>query len=237
MLEKLDVTVHLNSRPTIEDLTTQDFDDIIIATGIVPRQPEISGLNHHKVVSYVDVLSKRKAVGQTVAILGAGGIGFDVAEFLVGDPGESLNVDTFYQAWGVSSAPDAPGGLTTPAVPQPARDVYMFQRKNEPLGRSLGKTTGWILKSKLRRNTVSMIPGASYDRIDDEGLHYTVDSTPHTLNVDHVILCTGQISDNQLATQLHAAGLRCHVIGGADYAEQLDAVRAIDQAVRLAVTI
>lgn len=237
MLEKLQVTVHRGVSPTADELKAQGFDDVVVATGIVPRTPEIPGVDHPKVISYVDVLNGSKSVGQTVAILGAGGIGFDVAEFLVGDPAESLCTDAFYKAWGVSSDPDAPGGLAEPAAPQPARTVTMFQRKNEPLGRNLGKTTGWILKSKLRKSQVAMISGASYDRIDDDGLHYTVDGKPDVLSVDNVILCTGQISEKSVATELFQAGLMCHVIGGADYAEELDAVRAIDQATRLAMNL
>jgi len=237
MLTKLQVPTHLNKAPSVEELKAEKFDDIVVATGIVPRRPEIPGVDHAKVLSYVDVLKGSKPVGQSVAILGAGGIGFDVAEFLVGDTEEALQTDAFYDAWGVSTDPGASGGLTAAARPHPARAVHMFQRKNEPLGRNLGKTTGWILKSKLKRNNVSMTSGVTYERIDDHGLHYSLDGESHVLDVDNIVLCTGQISEKRLADALSEAGLACHVIGGADYAEELDAVRAIDQATRLAVNI
>lgn len=237
MLDKLKVTVYLGKAPTAEELKAEHFDETVVASGIVPRTPEIPGVDHPKVLSYVDVLKRSKPVGQTVAILGAGGIGFDVAEFLVGDSEESLQTDLFYKAWGVSPDQDTPGGLVVPTKPQPARAVHMFQRKSESLGRNLGKSTGWILKAKLKKSNVSMTPGASYDRIDDEGLHYTVDGKHHVLYVDNVIVCAGQISEKGVATELLEAGVKCHVIGGADYAEELDAVRAIDQATRLAINI
>lgn len=237
MLAKHNVTVHLHREATVEELKAGNFDDIIVATGIVPRKPEIPGVHHPKVLNYVDVLSGKKPVGRTVAILGAGGIGFDVAEFLVGNPAEALETAAFYQAWGVLPDQDTPGGVVAPAVQQPVRMVHMFQRKTESLGKNLGKSTGWILKAKLRKANVSMTPSATYDGIDDEGLHYTVDGKPRVLNVDNVILCTGQISEKGLAMQFQKAGLKCHIIGGADYAQELDALRAIDQATRLAVNI
>lgn len=237
MLEKFKVTVHLDRKPTVEELKTGKFDETIVASGIVPRKPQISGVDHPKVLSYVDVLGRSMPVGQMVAILGAGGIGFDIAEFLVGDSEESLHTDVFYKAWGVTTDQDAPGGVVAPIKPQPTHTVHMFQRKSETLGRNLGKSTGWILKTKLKNANVFMTPGASYDRIDDQGLHYTVDGNSHVLDVDSVILCTGQKSQNSFATELREAGVQCHVIGGADRPEELDAVSAIDRATRLAVSI
>lgn len=237
MLEKYQVTVHLGKAADVDLLQAGGFDEVVVATGIVPRTPDIPGVDHPKVLNYAQVLSGRKPVGRRVAILGAGGIGFDVAEFLVGDHAESLDTDAFYQAWGVCPDEASPGGLRAPAVHSPARSVHMFQRKPESLGRNLGKSTGWILKAKLKKAKVAMTPGASYDAIDDEGLHYTVDGKTQVLDVDNVILCTGQISERGLAAHLQKAGLKFHIIGGADYAEELDALRAIDQATRLAVNI
>jgi len=237
MLAKHKVAVHLHKLATVELLKNGGFDEIVVASGIVPRKPEIPGVNHPKVLNYVEVLSGRKQVGQNVAILGAGGIGFDVAEYLVGDHSESLESDKFHKAWGVTADQGTPGGVVPPLAHTVQRTVHMFQRKAESMGKNLGKSTGWILKAKLKKAKVSMVPGASYDGIDDEGLHYTVDGKSHVLDVDNVILCTGQISEKGIANELQKAGVKCHVIGGADYAEELDALRAIDQATRLAVNI
>lgn len=237
MLAKYKVAVHLHKLATVELLKNGGFDEIVVASGIVPRKPEIPGVNHPKVLNYVEVLSGRKQVGQNVAILGAGGIGFDVAEYLVGDHSESLESDKFHKAWGVTADQGTPGGVVPPLAHTVQRTVHMFQRKAESMGKNLGKSTGWILKAKLKKAKVSMVPGASYDGIDDEGLHYTVDGKSHVLDVDNVILCTGQISEKGIANELQKAGVKCHVIGGADYAEELDALRAIDQATRLAVNI
>jgi len=237
MLKKHNIVVHLQHAPTVEELKTQEFAEVIVATGIVPRQPDIPGINHHKVMSYVDALSGTKDIGQTVAILGAGGIGFDVAEYLLGDPEESLNTENFYASWGVTADQITPGGLVKAAATDPVRKIQMFQRKAESLGRNLGKSTGWILKAKLKKAKVVMTSGVTYHSIDDEGLHYTVEGQAHIAKVDHVILCTGQVSENRLATELKNAGVKFHIIGGADHADELDALRAIDQATRLAVSI
>lgn len=237
MLDKHKVTIHLHKAATVDELKSGNFDEIVVATGIVPRKPEIPGVNHPKVLSYVDVLSGRKPVGQTVAIIGAGGIGFDVAEYLVGDRSESVNTETFFKAWGVAADQTTPGGLVVPEAHKARRTVHMFQRKAESFGKNLGKSTGWILKARLKKANVSMTPGATYDAIDDDGLHYNIDGKSHVLNVDNVVLCSGQVSEKGIATQLQKAGLKFHIIGGADYAEELDALRAIDQATRLAVNI
>lgn len=237
MLKKYRVNVQLNHAPTTEELKTQAFDEIIIATGIVPRQPDIPGVNHPKVLSYAQALSGEVNIGQSVAILGAGGIGFDVAEYLTGDAEESVNIESFYKFWGVRPDQTTSGGIAKGVSSQPVRKVQMFQRKAETLGRNLGKSTGWILKAKFKRANVIMTSGATYDAIDDEGLHYTIDGQSHTTKVDHVILCTGQVSENTFAVDLRNAGMKFHIIGGADHAEELDALRAIDQATRLAQTI
>ncbi|BCG04158.1 NADPH-dependent 2,4-dienoyl-CoA reductase (plasmid) [Paraburkholderia sp. PGU19] len=236
-LDRLGVTLRLGQPATPEILVSEGFDEIVIATGVRPRVPDLAGADHAKAISYIDVLTGKVVVGQRVAIIGAGGIGFDVAEYLLGDAQESLDAQTFFHSWGVDPANALPGGLSTSAGhTEPKRSVHMFQRKAEPLGKRLGKSTGWILKAKLRKANIAMTSGATYDSIDDEGLHYTVDGKPHVLPVDHVVLCAGQNSNRDLYEQLKARGLEPRLIGGADVASELDALRAIDQATRLAVT-
>lgn len=171
-----------------------------------------------------------------VAIIGAGGIGFDVAEFLVGDNRESTDTAAFLGAWGVDPAIKSPGGLAKPAQHSPRRSVHMFQRKAESLGKNLGKSTGWILRAKLRKANVAITGGVSYDAIDDRGLHYTVNGEKRVLEVDNVILCAGQNENRALHDALLRRGVKTHLIGGADVAVELDALRAIDQATRLAVS-
>ncbi len=235
-LERSGVRVVLNTRVTAEDLAGDGFDEIVLATGVLPRIPDIPGIEHAKVVSYVDVLTGKARVGDRVAIVGAGGIGFDVAEFLVGDHEESTNPEVFASAWGVDTTISSRGGLAEPAKPRQTRRVHMFQRKHESLGKNLGKSTGWILKAKLRRASVAMTPGANYDAVDDLGLHYSVAGEQRVVDVDHVVICAGQNSNRDLHDALEARGVKTHVIGGADVARELDALRAIDQATRLAVS-
>ena len=234
-LKKAGVTLHLNTHVEADLLVRQKFDDIVIATGVTPRIPEIEGINHPKVVTYLDVLSKAVHVGEKVAIIGAGGIGFDTAEFLLGDWAESLDKKVFFKTWGVDAQIQSQGGLIETQPHQVSKKVTMLQRKAESLGRHLGKSTGWILKSRLRQAGVNMIGGVSYDKIDDAGLHYTLNGQQHVLDVDHVILCAGQNSNRTLYDQLELKKLNVHIIGGADVAAELDALRAINQATRLAV--
>ncbi|MBP0624715.1 FAD-dependent oxidoreductase [Cupriavidus consociatus] len=237
-LDKLKVALRLGEAATPAALDTGGFDEIVLATGVSPRVPDFAGVDHPKAVSYIDVLSGKVTPGQRVAIIGAGGIGFDVAEFLLGDPEESLDPQAFFRAWGVDPKSVTPGGLTAAAdAGTPRRSVFMFQRKDEPLGKRLGKSTGWILKARLRKANVAMTAGATYDAIDDEGLHYTVQDKPYVLPVDHVVLCAGQNSNRSLYEELVARGLKPRLIGGADVASELDALRAIDQATRLAVSL
>lgn len=235
-LERSGVDVHLNKQVTAGDLTSDAYDEIVLATGVLPRTPDIPGIAHEKVIDYVDVLTGKVEVGDRVAIVGAGGIGFDVAEFLVGNHEESTNPDAFASAWGVDTTISSQGGLTEPATPHRTRRVHMFQRKHESLGRNLGKSTGWILKAKLRKANVAMTQGANYDAIDDAGLHYSVAGEACVLDVDQIVLCAGQNSNRALHEELKALGVKTHVIGGADVAMELDALRAIDQATRLAVS-
>jgi 2,4-dienoyl-CoA reductase (NADPH2) len=237
-IRKLGVTVRLGEPVSADGLAEGAFDEVIVATGVTPRVPDFVGADHPKAVSYVDVLTGKVVVGSRVAIIGAGGIGFDVAEYLLGDAEESLDRQAFFRAWGVDPENLRHGGLAVSATHgTPRRSVHMFQRKDEPLGKRLGKSTGWILKARLRKAGVMMISGATYDSIDDEGLHYTVEGAPHVLPVDHVVLCAGQNSNRTLYDEIVARGLNPKLIGGADVAAELDALRAIDQATRLAVSI
>ncbi|MEX3947872.1 FAD-dependent oxidoreductase [Paraburkholderia sp. EG287B] len=237
-LKRLGVTLRLGQAATADELASEAFDEIVIATGVTPRVPDIVGVDHPKAVSYLDVLAGKVEVGARVAIVGAGGIGFDVAEYLLGDAQESLDRGVFFRVWGVDPANADAGGLTrSDAHGAPRRSVHMFQRKEEPLGRGLGKSTGWILKARLRKANVMMTSGVTYDAIDDEGLHYRVDGKPHVLAVDHVVLCAGQNSNRTLYDELVARAAKPKVIGGADVAAELDALRAIDQATRLAMTM
>jgi 2,4-dienoyl-CoA reductase (NADPH2) len=231
------VDVTLDTRVTADLLVEGRFDEIVLATGVVARRPAFPGADHPKAVSYVDVLSGRVDVGPRVAIVGAGGIGFDVADYLTGDPRESTDVSMFLRAWGASPVGGDAGGLSVPAPPAPRRTVYMFQRGAEVPGRRLGRSTGWILKARLRRAGVAMTSGVRYDRVDDLGLHYTVDGTGRLCEVDHVVLCAGQTENRQLHDALRARSVQAHLIGGADDCADLDALRAIDQATRLAQSL
>jgi len=235
-LDKYGVDVRLGTHVSATDLT--DFDEVVIATGVVPRTPEIPGVEHPKVLSYVDVLHGDAEVGEKVAIIGAGGIGFDVAEFLTDSGAEaSQDIAEFFRQWGVDTEHTTVGGLTEPQRPTPPRRVHLLQRKTSKLGKDLGKTTGWIHRLELRNRNVDMIAGASYEKVDDEGLHITVDGEKRVLDVDNVVLCAGQESRRDLADELAALGVEAHVIGGADVAAELDAKRAIDQGTRLAAAL
>ncbi|MES0832254.1 NADPH-dependent 2,4-dienoyl-CoA reductase [Nocardiopsis tropica] len=235
-LDKHGVDVRLGTTVTAADLT--GFDDVVVATGVVPRTPEIPGVDHPKVVGYADVLRGNADVGARVAIIGAGGIGFDVAEFLTdGGEGASRDPDVFFRQWGVDTGHTAAGGLRTPERQAPPRTVHLLQRKADKVGAGLGKTTGWIHRLELRHRGVEMIAGVSYDRIDDEGLHLTVGDDKTVLDVDTVVLCAGQEPRRDLADELAAAGIGVHVIGGADVAAELDAKRAVDQGTRLAAAL
>lgn len=237
-LELRGVEVRLGTRVAAEDLTADAYDEIVVATGVTPRTPEIEGVDHPSVVSYLDVLRDGAPVGERVAVIGAGGIGFDVAEFLTdGGQGASLDAGTYFRQWGVDTDYRAPGGLIAPERPKPPRSVHLLQRKTSKVGAGLGKTTGWIHRTELKHRGVTMTAGATYERIDDEGLHVTVDGTTSVLPVDTVVLCTGQDPQRGLYEELSAAGRSVHLIGGADVAAELDAKRAIDQGTRLAATL
>ncbi|WP_432073015.1 FAD-dependent oxidoreductase [Streptomyces wuyuanensis] len=235
-LELRGVEVRLGTFVTPDVLT--GYDEIVVATGVTPRRPAIEGVDHPSVVSYLDVLRDGAEVGERVAVVGAGGIGFDVAEFLTdGGEGASLDPETYFRQWGVDTGYAERGGLRAPERPRPPRTVHLLQRKTSKVGAGLGKTTGWIHRTELKHRGVTMVAGAAYDRIDDEGLHITVDGTARTIPVDTVVLCTGQEPRRDLYEELAAAGRTVHLIGGADVAAELDAKRAIDQGTRLAAAI
>ncbi|MFF9072571.1 FAD-dependent oxidoreductase [Streptomyces sp. NPDC014735] len=230
------VELRLGTRATAEML--EGFDEVVLATGVTPRSPAIPGLDHPSVVGYLDVLRDGAPVGNRVAIIGAGGIGFDVAEFLT-DPGDGASADpeAFFRRWGVDTALRERGGLRTAERAAPARTVHLVQRRPGKVGAGLGRTTGWIHRTELRHRGVTMIAGASYDRIDDEGLHLTVDGERRVLPVDTVVVCAGQEPRRELYEELIAAGRRVRLIGGADVAAELDAKRAIRQGTEVAVAL
>jgi 2,4-dienoyl-CoA reductase (NADPH2) len=232
------VKLRLNTRVSAPELVQGGFDEIVLATGVTPRLPEIEGLHHPKVLSYLDVLRDGRAVGKTVALIGAGGIGFDVAEYLTqsGDSA-SVNPAKFYAEWGIDPAYTARGGLRAPQVEASPRQVYLLQRKKTKVGDGLGKTTGWIHRTSLKSRRVNMMSNVTYHRIDDAGLHVSIDGQEQVLAVDNVVLCSGQEPQRELLAGLQKAGCTVHLIGGADVAAQLDAKRAIDQGVRLAAAI
>ncbi len=230
------VRLHLNTKVSAEDL--REFDEVILATGITPRRPAIEGIDHPKVLNYLEVLRDKREVGARVAIIGAGGIGFDVAEYLT-QQGESasLNPTRFFAEWGVDTAYQQAGGLCQAQPEKPARQVVLLQRKASKVGDGLGKTTGWIHRTGLKHRGVKMLAGVSYDKIDDAGLHITVDGQSQVLPVDHVVICAGQEPRRDLQQALQDLGKTVHLVGGADVAAELDAKRAINQGTRLAAQI
>ncbi|MFJ3792552.1 FAD-dependent oxidoreductase [Kitasatospora sp. NPDC090091] len=238
-LAESDVEQRLGAPVDAEQLAAEGFDEIVLATGVTPRTPaDIPGIDHPKVVGYLDVLRDGAPVGERVAVLGAGGIGFDVAEYLT-DQGDaaSLNPPVFQAKWGIDPEYRERGGLTRPVAPKPPRSVHLLQRKTGKIGAGLGKTTGWIHRTELKHRGVVMVPGVTYDLIDDAGLHITVDGERQLLPVDTVVLCTGQEPRRDLDAALRERGLTPHLIGGADVAAELDAKRAIKQGTELAAAL
>ena len=234
-LELLGVRQELGHEVDAPVLAAAGYDHVVLATGVRPRDPHIPGTPHPKVLSYLDVLLLGKPVGLRVAIVGAGGIGFDVAEFLVqGRPSPSEDPQRFLEEWGVDAGYAGRGGLMPPRAGTPPRQVTLLQRKTGRLGAGLGKTTGWAHRASLKAKGVEMLAGVSYDRVDDAGLHIMQDGQALLLQVDTVVICAGQESRRDLEAGLLAAGCRIHVIGGARLAAELDAKRAIEEATRLA---
>ena len=236
-LEVLGVDVRLRTEATAADLAA--YDDVVVATGVVPRVPVLEGVDHPSVVSYADVLSGAVVPGRRVAVIGAGGIGVDVSHYLTHVAGEDL--DDGMAHWGVGDPALHPGGLTERKPRPVAREVTLLQRKTTPIGIGLGKTSGWAHRAVLKQSGVTQVSGASYTRVDDAGLHYAVDGVEHVLAVDHVVLCAGQESVRGLYDDLLAGttpdGTHPHLVGGADVAAELDAERAIEQGTRVAAAL
>ena len=236
------VQLHLGSRVTAAQLLAQKFDEVVLATGVLPRDAKIPGSDGANVLSYVDVLLHGKPVGARVAIVGAGGIGFDVAEFLVTAPGHSptMNLHEWLTEWGVTDPGTVRGGVVRPQPAPAARQVTLLQRKSGKLGKGLGKTTGWIHRAALQMKKVEMIGGVNYERITPQGLFVTYGekhSDGQLIECDTVVLCTGQEPLRELLEPLRKLGVKAHLIGGADEAGELDAKRAIDQGTRLAAAL
>jgi 2,4-dienoyl-CoA reductase (NADPH2) len=240
MIEVHGVDLRLGTLVKAADLKPGSYDHIVVATGIKPRLPDVEGISHHKVVSYIDVITGKASVGQSVAIMGAGGIGFDVAELIThaGTPA-SLDIDVFAKEWGIDFTNHPRGGVTgvEPVVACSDRKVFLLQRKTSAVGKGLGRTTGWTHRITLQRRGVQMIAGVEYQRIDDDGLHILIDGIAQTLAVDTIIICAGQEPARALFDELRDAGQNVDLIGGAFEASELDAKRAIKQATELAVSI
>uniref|UniRef100_A0AC61U7Y6 NAD(P)/FAD-dependent oxidoreductase n=1 Tax=Janibacter limosus TaxID=53458 RepID=A0AC61U7Y6_9MICO len=230
------VDVKLGARVEADDLT--GYDEVAIATGVTPRVPDLPGTDHPTVVTYLDVLRGGVEVGRRVAILGAGGIGFDVAAFIT-DPGDEASPDiaAFQRTRGIDGDHTTRGGLVPPSHRSAPREVTLLQRKTTKVGKGLGKTTGWIHRGELAARGVTMVPGVTYERIDDDGLHVTIDGQQQVLAVDTIVLCTGQEPSRGLHDELRAKGATVHLIGGADIAAELDAKRAIDRGTRIAAQV
>ena len=238
MIDKHRVDLRLSTRVSADDLLVGGYDEIMIATGIKPRTPAIPGIDHPKVVRYIDVIRGAASVGQRVAIMGAGGIGFDVAELIThAGPSGALDVAVFAKEWGIDFTNHPRGGVTgvTPVVQSSGREVWLLQRKTSAVGRGLGRTTGWTHRLTLQRRGVKMIAGVEYDRIDDAGLHIRIEGEPQVLAVDTIIVCAGQLPARALHDELVAKGAQPVLIGGAYEAAELDAKQAIKQATELAL--
>ncbi|MEU0540801.1 NADPH-dependent 2,4-dienoyl-CoA reductase [Nocardia sp. NPDC005978] len=239
-LEITGVSVHLNTRVDAARLIAGGYDEIVLATGVKPRIPSIPGVDHPKVLTYAELVREGKPVGKKVAVIGAGGIGFDVSEFLTIEGHPSLKLDEWEEEWGVSDDPDARGFLTAPKPSPAAREVVLLQRKASSFGKDLGKTSGWVHRAAVKAKGVEQIGGVNYERIDDRGLHISYGEKrerPTVIECDNVILCAGQESVRDLEAPLREAGVKFHLIGGADLASELDAKRAINQGTRLAAAL
>lgn len=235
-LELTGVKVRLNTRANAADIADEGFDEVILATGVVPRQPEIEGIDHPKVLGYLDVLRDDLPVGKTVAVIGAGGIGFDVSTYLV-EPHAPPSIDRFFKTWGVDPDYQSAGGRREPDVEPAERQVFLLQRSKDKVGGRLGRTTGWIHRSALKAHGVITAGDVAYQRIDDAGLHVTIGGVDKLIPADTVVICAGQEPLRDLHAGLIERGCSVHLIGGADVAAELDAKRAIDQGTRLAAAI
>ncbi|SUA77879.1 2,4-dienoyl-CoA reductase [NADPH] [Nocardia otitidiscaviarum] len=240
MIEVAGVRLHLETRATAQQLIDGNYDEVILATGVRPRIPKIPGIDHPKVLTYAELVRDGKPVGKKVAVIGAGGIGFDVSEFLTVEGHPSLKLDEWKEEWGVTDDENVRGFVTTPKPSPAARDVVLLQRKTSSFGKGLGKTSGWVHRAAVKAKGVEQIGGVNYERIDDRGLHISFGEKrerPRVIECDNVILCAGQESVRELEEPLRTAGVRVHLIGGADLAAELDAKRAIEQGTRLAAAL
>lgn len=237
-IELTGVKLELKRHVSASELAAGAFDHVVLATGVTPRTPPIDGIDHPKVVGYLDVLRDKCAVGKTVALIGAGGIGFDVAEYLLhSGTSPSLDAAKFFAEWGVDTGYGQRGGLAEAVIEPSPRKVYLLQRKAKKVGDGLGKTTGWIHRTSLKNRHVEMIAGVTYNKIDDAGLHISVGDRQSVIPADTIVLCAGQEPQRELQAQLLAAGCSVHLIGGADEATELDAKRAIKQGFELALAL
>ncbi len=236
-LETTGVKVNLATEATVEVLGSGEYDDVVATTGVTPRLPAIRGIDHPSVVGYTEVVTGAVRVGARVAVVGAGGIGVDVAHFLTHRP--DLTIAEFEAHWGIGDPAEHAGGLVAPQPTPAQRQVHLVQRKTTPVGAGLGKTSGWAHRANLKKAGVELISGATYDHIGDSGLHLSFDDgrPDRVIDVDHIVVCAGQEPNRALADQLIAAGMTVHVVGGADVAAELDAERAIEQATRLAASL
>jgi len=233
------VELRLNTSPSIGELSNGNFDSVVVASGVHPRVPAIPGIDHPKVLMYNDLLSGKDHVGRKVAIIGAGGIGFDVAEYLCHsqlDDGRKPDPFAFQEEWNIDASLVQPGGLSGDplALRATAHEITMLQRKTTRPGAALGVSTGWILRSTLAKRGVKIITGVTYERIDDRGLHILVEGAPRLIEADTVVICAGQESNRSVFDELKAVGIEAHVIGGAKEALELDAMRAVNEGVRTA---
>jgi 2,4-dienoyl-CoA reductase (NADPH2) len=235
-IERLGVRLRTGTRPTTDELAAGGFDEIVVATGVAPRIPALPGVDHPKALRYDEVLSGAKVPGRRVAIVGAGGIGFDTAVFLSA-PAALDGAERFLDVWGIDRTGASAGGLAPPRKEAVPREIWLLQRKHTPAGRTLGQTTGWAIRAELVRRGVKVLTGVEYRRIDDRGLHISHAGGATVLEVDHVVLCAGQEPVRSLHDELAARGVRTHLIGGAHVAAELDAFRAIDEGTRLALSL
>ncbi|QLE85526.1 NADPH-dependent 2,4-dienoyl-CoA reductase [Shewanella sp. Scap07] len=231
------VDLRLNTRLDATTLQEEQFDEVVIASGVVPRKLNLPGFDDPRVVTYQQVLNGEVELGDKVALIGAGGIGFDMAHFLCEAESSTLQPEKWLKQWGIDKSYQDRGGLTQPEQSPQHKQVHLLQRKTTKMGKGLGKTTGWIHRSVLKQHQVAMQIGVSYQSFDDKGLHIEVDQQPQTLAVDHVVLCAGQESNTQLVDEMKATGLPVHLIGGVDVAAELDAKRAIRQGAELAIAL
>ena len=237
LIEEVGVNLHLNSEQDVESIAEGGYDEVVVATGIKPRELNIDGIDHPSVMTYLDVLRDHKPVGERVAVIGAGGIGFDVSEYLVEENSLALDADAWRAQWGVDGEYQDRGGLKQPEHKSAERQIFLMQRKETKVGAGLGKTSGWVHRATLKHNQVEMLAGVNYLAVNDQGMLIEVDGQQRLLEVDNVIVCAGQLPLAELKAPLEEKGIKVHLIGGADVAAELDAKRAIKQGAELASLI